>query len=223
MRISFYIVFFLCIAAKGFSQFELPKKSMTIAPIKNSSGQLSPISSSAMKYPSIFDKKDKLLQNFSLLDKKPEAEKSIMDKEQFASPSKDYTASMNKKVSEGDLVDFYKKDYLLATYKCSTATARFAVRDYGEPDGDNIRIWLNDVLIIPSIYLDSAYKELKLNLREGQNILIIEAINEGFVSPNTAQFTIFNDKGDVIGNNVSGLLTRVKATILIDKVSVLGE
>jgi hypothetical protein len=130
---------------------------------------------------------------------------------------------MNKKVSEGDLVDFYKKDYLLATYKCSTATARFAVRDYGEPDGDNIRIWLNDVLIIPSIYLDSAYKEIKLNLREGQNILIIEAINEGFVSPNTAQFTIFNDKGDVIGNNVSGLLTRVKATILIDKVTVLGE
>ena len=52
---------------------------------------------------------------------------------------------------------------------------------------------------------------------------VIEALNEGTVSPNTAQFSIFNDKGEIIGNNLSGLLTNVKATIIINKVDVLGE
>ena len=43
------------------------------------------------------------------------------------------------------------------------------------------------------------------------------------VSPNTAQFSIFNDKGEIIGNNLSGLLTNVKATIIINKVDILGQ
>jgi hypothetical protein len=86
-----------------------------------------------------------------------------------------------------------------------------------------VRIWLNGEIIIDAITLESGFREIKLDLRNGQNLLVIEALNEGIVSPNTAQFTIFNDKGAVIGNNLSGLLTNVKATIIIDKVDVLGQ
>ena len=39
----------------------------------------------------------------------------------------------------------------------------------------------------------------------------------------SAQFSIFNDRGDIVGNNLSGLLTNVKATIIIDKVEILGQ
>ena len=60
-------------------------------------------------------------------------------------------------------------------------------------------------------------------MRNGQNLLVIEALNEGIISPNTAQFSIFNDRGDIVGNNLSGLLTNVKATIIIDKVEILGQ
>ena len=223
MKASFAFLFLMFFSFTGFSQFELPKKTIKIAPISKPKGIDSPISSKTITYPSIFDKKDKLLSGVSLLNKKPEAEKSIFEKEQFASPAKGYTDKMNKQITDGNLYDYYKKDYLLANYKCSTATAKFALKDFGEPDGDVVRIWLNGDVVIDAITLESSYREIKLNLREGENILVIEALNEGMVSPNTTQFSIFNDKGEIIGNNLAGLLTNVKATIIINKVEVLGQ
>ena len=223
MKAAFAFLFLMLFSFKGFSQFELPKKIISITPISNPKGIVAPKSSKAITYPSIFDKKDKLLSGVSLLKKKPEEEKSIFEKEKFASPAKEYTDKMNKQVSDGKIYDYYKKDYLLATYKCSTKIAKFALKDFGDPDGDVVRIWLNGEIVIDAITLESGYREIKLNLREGQNLLVIEALNEGSVSPNTAQFTIFNDKGETIGNNLSGLLTNVKATIIINKVDVLGQ
>jgi hypothetical protein len=223
MKAAYAFLFFILFSFKGFSQFELPKKTITIAPVSNPKGADSPTSSKSISYPSIFDKKDKLGENVSLLKKKPEEEKSIFEKEQFASPAKEYTDKMNKQVTDGKIYDYYKKDYLLATYKCSTTIAKFALKDFGEPDGDVVRIWLNDEIVINAITLENGYREIQLNLRNGQNLLVIEALNEGMVSPNTAQFSIFNDKGEIIGNNLSGLLTNVKATIIINKVDILGQ
>lgn len=223
MKAAFAFLFLILFSFKGFSQFELPKKTITIAPISNPKGAVSPTSSKAITYPSIFDKKDKLGESVSLLKKTPEEEKSIFEKEQFASPAKEYTDKMNKQVTDGKIYEYYKKDYLLATYKCSTAIAKFALKDYGDPDGDVVRIFLNDEVIFDAITLESGYREIQLNLRNGQNLLVIEALNEGMVSPNTAQFSIFNDKGEIIGNNLSGLSTNVKATIIINKVDVLGQ
>ena len=223
MKAAYAFLFFILFSFKGFSQFELPKKTITIAPVSNPKGADSPTSSKSISYPSIFDKKDKLGENVSLLKKKPEEEKSIFEKEQFDSPAKEYTDKMNKQITDGKIYDYYKKDYLLATYKCSTTIAKFALKDFGEPDGDVVRIWLNDEIVINAITLENGYREIQLNLRNGQNLLVIEALNEGMVSPNTAQFSIFNDKGEIIGNNLSGLLTNVKATIIINKVDILGQ
>ena len=223
MKAAYAFLFFILVSFKGFSQFELPKKTITIAPVSNPKGADSPTSSKSISYPSIFDKKDKLGENVSLLKKKPEEEKSIFEKEQFASPAKEYTDKMNKQITDGKIYDYYKKDYLLATYKCSTTIAKFALKDFGEPDGDVVRIWLNDEIVINAITLENGYREIQLNLRNGQNLLVIEALNEGMVSPNTAQFSIFNDKGEIIGNNLSGLLTNVKATIIINKVDIFGQ
>ena len=96
MKAIFAYLFLILISFKGFSQFESPKKTINIAPISNPKGTVSPISSKAITYPSIFDKKDKLSESVSLLKKKPEEEKSIFEKEQFASPAKDYTEKANK-------------------------------------------------------------------------------------------------------------------------------
>lgn len=223
MKAAFAFLSLILFSFEGFSQFELPKKTISIAPISNPKGAVSPTSSKAITYPSIFNKKDKLGESVSLLKKKPEEEKSIFEKEQFASPAKVYTDKMNKQITDGKIYDYYRKDYLLATYKCSTTIAKFALKDYGDPDGDVVRIWLNDEVVFDAITLERGYREIQLNLRNGQNLLVIEALNEGLVSPNTAQFTIFNDKGEIIGNNLSGLFTNVKATIIINKVDVLGE
>lgn len=223
MKATYAFLFLVLFSFKGFSQFETPKKKISIAPISDPKGAVSPTSSKAISYPSIFDKKDKLLTGVTLLKAKPEDDKSIFEKEQFASPAKEYTDKMNKQITDGKIYDYYKKDYQLATYTCSTKIAKFVLKDYGDPDGDVVRIRLNGEVVIDAMTLESGYREIKLNLRDGQNLLVIEALNEGTVSPNTAQFSVFNDKGQIIGNNLSGLLTNVKATIIINKVDVLGE
>ena len=113
---------FLFITFTGFSQFELPKKSISIAPISNPEGKISPTSS--INYPSIFDKKDKLLDNFSLLLKKEDPVKNVMDnKPQFINPGDRIVEKENQKLKkEGlssvvDNSDSFLGEFVITTFK----------------------------------------------------------------------------------------------------------
>ncbi len=217
MKAVFALLFLLIFSFKGFSQFEQPKKTLKIAPVTNPSGQVSPTSSKSITYPSIFDKKDKLLENVSLLKKKPEAEKSIMEKEQFADPSKQYTEKMNKKSSDGEILEKFKSDSFLGEFKTGTKIISIACRDHEAPDGDLVRIWLNDKIVVDAILLDVDFKEVYLDLNEGINKIEIEALNQGESGPNTAQFVIYDQKKGMITTNKWNLTTGVKAKLVILK------
>ncbi|MBP6558045.1 MAG: hypothetical protein KA213_06740 [Flavobacterium sp.] len=217
MRSSFVLLFILVFSFKGFSQFETPKKTLKIAPVSNPSGQVSPTSSKSITYPSIFDKKDKLLESVSLLNKKPQEEKSIMEKEQFENPSKLYIDKMNKKNSDGEILEKFKSDSFLGEFKTGTKIISIACRDHEAPDGDVVRIWLNDKIVVDGILLDVDFKEIYLDLNEGINKIEIEAMNQGASGPNTAQFVIYDQKSGVITTNKWNLTTGVKAKLVILK------
>ncbi|MGL2963321.1 hypothetical protein ACSVH2_05830 [Flavobacterium sp. RSB2_4_14] len=211
--IPFFV--FLLISFSGYSQFEMPKKTLKIAPISNSSGQISPTSSREIKYPSIFDKKDKLLGGVSLINKKPEDEPSIMEKESFADPSKIYTDKMNK--NDGQILEKFKSDSFLGEFKTGTKIISIACRDHEAPDGDVVRIWLNDKIVVNAILLEVEFKEVFLDLNEGFNKIEIEALNQGESGPNTAQFVIYDEKKGMITTNKWNLTTGVKAKMIILK------
>ncbi|MGL2966346.1 hypothetical protein [Flavobacterium sp. XGLA_31] len=213
----------LLLAFKGFSQFETPKRKVNIAPVSNSSGSISPTSSRAITYPSIFDKKDKLLQNVSLLNKKPEEEKSVMEKEQFASASKTYTDNMNRKSNDGAILERYKSDTYLGEFKVGTQIIKIACRDHEAPDGDVVRIWLNDKVAVDAILLDENFSEVFLELKEGINKIEVEAMNQGESGPNTAQFVIFDERGGMVTTNKWNLTTGVKAKLIILKTKDILE
>lgn len=210
------IVLFLAFG-KGYSQFELPKKTLKIAPVSNPTGQVAPTSSKLITYPSIFDKKDKLLESVSLLNRKIEPEKSIMQQEQFENPAKHYTEKMNKKSSDGEILERYKSDSFLGQFKTGTKIISIACRDHEAPDGDVVRIWLNDKVVVDGILLDVDFKEIFLDLNEGINKIEIEAMNQGASGPNTAQFVIFDQKKGMITTNKWNLTTGVKAKLIILK------
>lgn len=212
--ITFFILLF--ISYSGYSQFELPKKTLKIAPVTNSSGQISPTSSKSITYPSIFDKKDKLLEGVSLINKKPEEEKSVMEKESFENPSKIYTDRMNNK-NDGQILEKFKSDSFLGEFKTGTKIISIACRDHEAPDGDVVRIWLNDRVVVDAILLDVDFKEVFLDLNEGINKIEIEALNQGESGPNTAQFTIYDEKKGMITTNKWNLTTGVKAKLIILK------
>jgi hypothetical protein len=216
MKIRFTVLILLFFASKSFSQFELPKKTLKIAPVTNPSGEVAPTSSSTMKYPSIFDKKDKLSENVSLLNKKPEETKSVMETEKFESQSKDYTDRMNKK-SDGKILEKFKSDSFLGQFKVGTKIISIACRDHEAPDGDLVRIWLNDKIAVDAILLEVDFKEVFLELNEGINKIEIEALNQGSSGPNTAQFVIYDQKKGAITTNKWNLTTGVRAKIIILK------
>jgi hypothetical protein len=216
MKAFFALLFIVFFSFHGFSQFELPKKTLKIAPVSNPSGQISPTSSKSITYPSIFDKKDKLLDGVSLINKKPEEQKSIMENEKFESQSKEYTQKMNKK-SDGQILEKYKSDSFLGQFKVGTKIVSIACRDHEYPDGDLVRIWLNDKIVVESILLDVDFKEIYLELNEGINKIEIEALNQGESGPNTAQFIVYDGKKGIITNNKWNLTTGVKAKLIILK------
>jgi hypothetical protein len=210
------LIFVLFLCFQGFSQIELPKKTLKIAPVSNPTGEVAPTSSKSIIYPSVFDKKDKLLNGVSLLNKKEEETKSVLENEQFESQSKEYTDRMNKK-KDGVFDEKYKSDNFLGQFKVGTKTISIACRDHEYPDGDLVRIWLNDKIVVNSMLLDVDFKEVYLELNEGINKIEIEALNQGESGPNTAQFTMYDAKKGIITNNKWNLTTGGKAKLIILK------
>ena len=212
----YFNLFFLFAVITCNAQFDTNKKVLNIAPVTSSSGQVSTTSSSSIKYPSIFDKKDKLLESVSLLKKKEEDQKSVMEKENFQNPSKEYTDRMNKK-GDGEILEKYKSDSFLGQFRTGTKIVSIACRDHEAPDGDVVRIWLNDKIVVDAILLDVDFKEIYLDLEEGINKIEIEALNQGESGPNTAQFVIYDQKKGMITTNKWNLTTGVKAKLIILK------
>lgn len=208
-----FLVFF---SFKGFSQFETPKRTINIAPISNSKGTVSPTSSKSITYPSIFDKKDKLLSGVSLLNKKPEEGKSVFEKEQFASSSAEHTERMNNQLKkEGFSRENVSSDMYLGDFKITTEKLNIACRDNSAIDGDNICIWINGERVIPYVGLEAGFKTYTFNLKNGLNTIQIEALNVGEVFPNTGQFAFFDGNEKLVTNQNWDLNTGYKAIVKI--------
>lgn len=90
-------------------------------------------------------------------------------------------------------------------------------RDFGSVDGDLIRLYLDDDIIRNNVYLTGKYTGLIIDLVQGSNKIVIEALNQGTSGPNTAQFQVFDDKGKLITSNQWNLLAGGKATMIIIK------
>lgn len=134
----------------------------------------------------------------------------------FSNPGDLVKEKLNEKEGGFDSKIFRKNQYL-GDFKTKSAFVRISCRDFGEIDGDEIRVWVNDKVMIERVYLDGDYQRIELGLEPGFNKVDFEALNQGFSGPNTAQFMIFDDKGSLISSNQWNLGTGFKATIIIVK------
>lgn len=111
----------------------------------------------------------------------------------------------------------YRRNQYLGGFKTKSFTSTIRYRDAAFVDGDKIKVHLNDKVIEPEVGLDGEFKGFKITLAEGMNKIDFEALNEGFASPNTAQFEVYDDKGAVIYSSQWNVGTGYKATILLLK------
>lgn len=103
----------------------------------------------------------------------------------------------------------------LGTITNNTDFIRLEYRDFGLVDGDRIRVFLNEKPLEANVELDGMAYTLKIDLPKNRNYnrIDIQALNQGVYGPNTAEFVLYDDKGNVIAHKTWNLKTNQNATL----------
>lgn len=153
---------------------------------------------------------------------KPKKEFSMIEEDNnFRNPAELFNKQLKKqlkfkeddeKSNNGSLVNQF-----LGEYKTTAKVVNIIYRDHQYPDGDAIRVFLNDDIMVPSVTLTSGFNGLLISLDEGINKIDFQALNQGTSGPNTAEFQVLDKDGNVIVSNQWNLATGVKASIVVVK------
>lgn len=161
--------------------------------------------------------------NLSTGTETPKKEFSLFG-EKFGNPGELYQKQLdehlaNTKLSQeeveqrnGSLTDQYFGDF-----KSNAKSVNVAYRDHGYVDGDLIQVLVNDDVVQAQVFLNGGFSGFKLDLQKGFNKIDFLALNQGESGPNTAEFKVVDDMGNLVSANRWNLATGVKATIIIVK------
>ena len=105
----------------------------------------------------------------------------------------------------------------LGRYETNTKRIKIICRDHSFVDGDRVKLYVNEEVIRRSITLQGGYYVLDIELREGFNRIDIEALNQGSSGPNTAEFKVFDDNGNLLAAREWNILTGYVATMVVMK------
>ena len=224
-RGAFLLFFLICFSFNAHSQFEASKRKVNISAMPNKVQkkkavipQNNPsVFSPSIKFESKFFKnpEDKFLKGLPEIPKVGEVQNPKTYP--LINPSQDYTDKLNEQLKEdGIRPELFNRDMDLGQFVVYTPKINLDSRDYGIVDGDLVRVWVNGQIITNQIYLESKFKEIVLNLEKGLNVIEIEALNYGELSPNTGQFTFYDQNKEFVTNQYWNLGIGYKARILIE-------
>lgn len=166
-----------------------------------------------------------LSSNLFHFEKKPsfvigENKNNILNpKDAFINPNIDVLDKLNGKLPKSVSEDFkaIRGNQDLGNFKLDSKFVNIRYRDFGEVDGDQIRVFLNGHVIYENIFLDGYFKGIEISLEKGFNKIDFEALNQGTTGPNTAEFQVFDDNEKLVSSNQWNLVTGFKASIMIIK------
>ena len=156
-----------------------------------------------------------------LISKKPEKPFSIIETNNYKNPAELYTGILKKQLkfkeeqernNNGSRVNQF-----LGEFKTKAKKVNIIYRDHQAPDGDVIRVFVNDDIVVSKATLTGGSNGFFLELKDGINKIDFQALNQGLSGPNTAEFRVLDETGKVISSNQWNLATGVKATIILIK------
>lgn len=223
------ICIFLLVSFFGFSQIDSGKKKVrisidlpdrTIVPTPEVN---EPEIENKIQYKSILNNENDYLKRYSI-NKKTAPSKSILDNStDFKNPGDEIVEKLNKKLKDKPILDSYKSDQFLGQFNTKSKYVRIVCYDHEYPDGDRVKILLNDATVVSDILLEATPREIYIDIFDGFNKLEFEALNQGTSGPNTAAFSVYDDKGNLITKNEWNLTTGVRAKIVVVKEGVKQE
>lgn len=117
-----------------------------------------------------------------------------------------------------DISDVKLKTKLeLGKLETSAQRIRIECRDHSYVDGDRVRLYVNEQVVRSNIILYGGYYSVDIDLKEGFNRIDIEALNQGTSGPNTAEFRVFDDQGNLLADQEWNILTGYIATLVVIK------
>jgi len=155
--------------------------------------------------------------NYPLPNTKPKEEFSMFDNSTLRDPGELIEQRWNKKAVEQGIKMESMSDQFLGDFKSNGSHVNIMCRDHEFPDGDLVRVFVNDEIFIPSLLLTSGYKSFDVPLSIGFNKIVFLALNQGESGPNTAEFEVYDDNGVLVSSKKWNLLTGVRATIVVAK------
>ena len=174
-----------------------------------------------------FDNETPLYQsNANILDKKKEPafviganRDEILNQPTFVNPNLDVLDKLNGKTPKPVSEDFVaiRGNQDLGNFNIVANFVVVKYRDFGEIDGDQIKILVNGLVIVNRIGLDYDFGITRIELKKGFNKIEFEALNQGRLGPNTAELQVFDDKGNLVSENNWNLVTGFKASIMVFK------
>ena len=157
--------------------------------------------------------KDKNKKNFF-----PDANVKEKKPERFINSNDFYLSRLNRKETESNKnINKFKVDQFLGEIRNDGEYVNIILRDHEYPDGDLIKVEVNENIVMPAILLTEKAKGFKLDLKSGFNVVDFVALNQGSSGPNTAEIIVYDDQGKLVGTNRWNLATGVKATYIIYK------
>lgn len=225
MKLYFSFLFFLLLSISALAQIDSRKKSISI-PAVESEKDSTKIEANLPSKP--IDTKEsfkglnapKISTNINL----PKKEFSMFPEEEFGNPGELYVKQVNKNIADlkPTLEEIEQRngsttDQFLGDFKSGAKFVNVVYRDHGYTDGDVIQVLINDEIIHPRVFLTGGFKGFKLDLQPGLNKIDFKALNQGSSGPNTAEFRVVDDEGNLVSSNQWNLATGVKATIIINK------
>jgi hypothetical protein len=234
-HVLFFILFFTAVTVSAQTEFStkyksIPAPKFSAKPKKTPIPQVKDPQADNLDIPGI--KTPNVYDNTSITPKSrfqigEEKSKFTMSTEtEFANPGDRYVAKMEKDLDKalkdaglregrGTLV---KKNISLGDFKTKSQYFIVKFRDFGAIDGDLVKVSNNDYVIRDQIFLDSNFKDVKINLVDGFNKLDFEALNIGSLGGNTAEIQVYDDKGQLITNDYwDNLAAGFKASIIVTK------
>ena len=148
----------------------------------------------------------------------PDANVEEKNPERFINSNEFYLSRLNKKEAESNKnINRFKVDQFLGEIRNDGEYVNIILRDHEYPDGDLIKVEVNEQIVMAAILLTEKAKGFKLDLKSGFNVVDFVALNQGSSGPNTAEIIVYDDQGKLVGTNQWNLATGVKATYIIYK------
>jgi len=160
----------------------------------------------------------KKLKNKDVKDFFPDSDMNKNSSEDFIDNTKYYLTRLNAQANESKKnINKFKVDMFLGEISTDGELITIVLRDHEYPDGDIIEVLVNDKVVLPAILLSEKAVGFKLDLKAGFNVIDFVALNQGSSGPNTAEVRVYDDIGNLVGNNRWNLATGVKATYIVYK------